>query len=157
MLVFHDLTESVKCHKIAAFEPQSLPEDPLVSQWRQTEQIMHFLVLVEIKEALLVDEQVVGFSQRVEVIELVEVNKLIELFCLDFARLVIAFLDQAYFELTAEHFLHEFAQLATIYCLALSITILDKVDCLHDVFLFDIEVVLRFGFYLQAELLIMFQ
>lgn len=94
MLVPHDFTKFVKRESVTTLESQRFPENSLVGKWRQAKYLMHFFVLVEVEVSFLVDEEIVGLSHWVKVIELVKVNKLIKFVSWNFARFVIAFLDE---------------------------------------------------------------
>ena len=79
MLFSHDLTKFVKGQYIVIFKSQSIPKNFFVGDRRQSKNLMHFFVLTEIKVTFLIDKKVVCLSEGVEIVKLVEIDKLIEL------------------------------------------------------------------------------
>ena len=146
MLFSHDLTKFVKGQYIVIFKSQSIPKNFFVGDRRQSKNLMHFFVLTEIKVTFLIDKKVVCLSDGVEIVKLVEIDKLIELLSWNLSGLVVAFLDQPHFQLAPEHFFHEFVQFATVYRLVFSVWCFDEIDCFQYIFLFNVETVLSFRF-----------
>ena len=113
--IFNYLAKFFESHNLATAKTQSLLKDPFIRNRRQTQQLVQLLIFFEVEPPLLVDEHVVGLFQRVEVVELVEVYKLVKLLGTDAAYLLVSFFYQAHLQLPSEHLPHHAPQLATVH------------------------------------------
>lgn len=120
--------------------------------------MVHRLVPAEVEHSEVVHKQVVSFVDGVKAIELVVVDKLVQLVSSDPAGLGVALLDEPYLQVAAEHLLHQPRQLLGVHIgRAVGLRLpLDEVQYFGYFFLLDVEVVLGLRFCLIAELLIMF-